>query len=100
MKLIRDLAKTYPKVAVMAILRIASDSEELSKTSPKEAKALEAVIIESIKQMMEETPRVAAVAVVSLLKAYPEIGETAQDEAVAAGLKGSYLRAASPIAPY
>jgi len=99
-KLIRDLAKTHPKIAVRGVLRIASDSEELSKTSPKEAKALEAVVIESIKQMMEETPRVAAVAVVSLLKTYPEIGETAQDEAVAAGLKSSYLRAASPIAPY
>lgn len=91
---IAELAQSYPEVAVRGLLRIASDSEKLLEVSPEKAKALEAVIIEAViieavKEMMKETPDIAAVAVVSLLLEAPEIGGSTQDEVIAV----------SPIAP-
>lgn len=88
-EVIAELAKTMPEVAIRGLLRIASDSEKLFEVSPEKAKALEAVIIEAVKEMMKETPDIAAVAVVSLLLEAPEIGGSTQDEVIAV----------SPIAP-
>jgi hypothetical protein len=49
--------------------------------------------------MIETTPGVAAVVVQSVTQVAPEIGESLEEEATAAGLEEDYLLAASPIMP-
>lgn len=102
---IADLAKANPEVAVRALVIIAITSTELVKTKPKMAKSLQAVLTEAVVQMVDKTPQVAATVVVSIELAVKkgevssEIGVNVREEVIAAGLKKSYLTAASPIRP-
>jgi len=96
---IANLAKTNPEVAARGLVNIAKASAELAETQPKLAAALKAVLIESTVQMIETTPGVVAVVVQSIKQVVPELGESLEEEAVAAGLGIDYLLAASPIMP-
>ena len=82
------LSRTQPEVAVRSLIRIA-----------KIKAALHAMLTESVVQMIEDTPDVAAVAVQSIKQVAPENGRLLEEDAVAAGLERSYLLAASPIMP-
>jgi len=96
---ITNLAKTNPEVAARGLVAIARVCTQLTETQPKLAAALKAVLTESIVQMIETTPGVAAVVVQSIKQVTPELGESLEEEAVAAGLERDYLLAASPIMP-
>ena len=96
---ITNLAKTNPEVAARGLVNIAKASAELAETQPKLAAALKAVLTESIVQTIETTPGVVAVVVQSIKQVVPELGESLEEEAVAAGLERDYLLAASPIMP-
>jgi len=94
-----NLAETNPEVTVRALMAIAEASEKLAETQPGLAATLYAVLSESITQMIETAPDVAAVAVQSIKQVAPEIGDSLEEETVAAGLESDYLLAASPIMP-
>ncbi len=113
-----ELAKEIPERAVMAIVNLAEINPsvtargltaigELSiglvETQPKLAAILKAILSRSIVQMVESGSGrglgVAAVVVQSFKQSNPELGESLEEEAVAAGLERSYLLAASPIMP-
>ena len=113
-----ELAKEIPEKAVMAIINLAEInpnvtarglvaigklSIELPEDETELAKRLKAVIYESMVSMLNSgTGRgagVAAVVVNSFKQSNPELGESLEEEAVAAGLERFYLLAASPIMP-
>ena len=98
-----NLAEINPKVTATALTVICATSMELSEIQPKLSAILRAIFNESILGMLKGgTGRgagVAAVAVKSCKQCNPELGESAEEEAVAAGLERSYLLAASPIMP-
>ena len=98
-----SLAEINPKVAAGGLVAIGQLSIELGENEPKLAASLRAVIYEAIVGMVESgTGRgagVAAVVVQSYKEIDPGMGESLEEEAVAAGLERSYLLAASPIMP-
>ncbi len=96
---ITSLAEINPEVVARGLVTIASICVELSETQPKLAATLKAVLIESIVQMVDIAPGIVAVVVQSVTQVAPELGESLEEEAVAAGLEGDYLLAASPIMP-
>ncbi len=91
------LAEINPEVVARGLVTIASICVELSETQPKLAATLKAVLIESIVQMVDIAPGIVAVVVQSVTQVAPELGESLEEEAVAAGLEEDYLLAASPI---
>jgi len=93
------LAEINPQVAARGLVTIASICIELKETQPKLAATLEAVLSESIVQMVEAAPGVAAVVVQSIGQITPELGASLEEEAIGAGLERDYLLAASPIMP-
>ena len=96
---ITNLAKPNPEVVARGLVAITSVFLELSETQPKLAATLKAVLTESIVQMVDIAPGIAAVVVQSVTQVAPELGESLEEEAVAAGLESDYLLAASPIMP-
>lgn len=96
---ITSLAEINPEVVARGLVTIASICVELSETQPKLAATLKAVLIESIVQMVDIAPGIVAVVVQSVTQVAPELGESLEEEAVAAGLEEDYLLAASPIMP-
>ncbi len=98
-----NLVEINPKVAAAGLVAIVQLSTELGENEPKLAASLRAVIYEAIVGMVESgTGRgagVAAVVVQSYKEIDPGLGESLEEEAVAAGLERSYLLAASPIMP-
>jgi len=94
-----NLAETNPEVTVRGLMAIAEASQELAETQPQLAAALYAVLSESIIEMIETAPDVAAVAVQSIKQVAADIGDSLEEETVAAGLESDYLLAASPIMP-
>lgn len=113
-----ELAKEIPEKAVMAIVNLAEINPSVTarglvaigqlsigivETEPKLAAILKAILSQSIVQMVESGSArglgVAAVVVQSFKQSNPELGESLEEEAVAAGLERSYLLAASPIMP-
>ncbi len=98
-----NLAEINPKVAAGGLVAIGQLSIELAETQPKLAAILKAVLSQSITGMVESgTGRgagVAAVVVQSFKEIDPGLGESLEEEAVAAGLERLYLLAASPIMP-
>ena len=98
-----NLAEINPKVTAEALVAIGECYTEIAKNEPELAATLKAVLCQSITGMVESgTGRgagVAAVVVNSCKQSNPELGETIEEEAVAAGLERSYLLAASPIMP-
>ncbi len=94
-----SLAEINPEVAARGLVVIASICAELSETQPKLAAILKAVLTESIIQMVETAPGVVALVVQSIKQITPELGESLEEEATAAGLEEDYLLAASPIMP-
>ena len=100
---IMNLAEINPKVAAGGLVAIGELSIELAETQPELAAILKAVLSQSITGLVESgTGRgagVAAVVVQSCKEIDPGLGESLEEEAVAAGLERSYLLAASPIMP-
>ncbi len=100
---IMNLAEINPNMAVAGLVAIGKRSIETQENDPKLAASLRAVISQSITGMVESgTGRgfgVAAIAVKSCKEIDPGLGESLEEEAVAAGLERSYLLAASPIMP-
>ena len=100
---ITNLAEINPSVAARGLTAIGQLSTELGENDPKLTASLRAVIYEAIAGMVESgTGRgagVAAVVVQSCKEIDPGLGESLEEEAVAAGLERSYLLAASPIMP-
>ncbi|MQY58051.1 MAG: hypothetical protein GH144_00385 [Clostridia bacterium] len=98
-----SLAEINPKVAAGGLVAIGQLSIELAETQPKLAAILKAVLSQSITGMVESGSGrgagVAAVVVQSCKEIDPGLGESLEEEAVAAGLERSYLLAASPIMP-
>lgn len=98
-----NLIDINPSVAARGLLAIGELSVEIEEDEAKLAASLRAVIYESIVAMVSSgTGRgagVAAVVVQSFKQSNPELGESLEEEAVAAGLERSYLLAASPIMP-
>ena len=98
-----NLAEINPKVAAGGLVAIGQLSIELAQTQPKLAAILKAVLSQSITGMVESGSGrgagVAAVVVQSCKEIDPGLGESLEEEAVAAGLERSYLLAASPIMP-
>jgi len=98
-----NLAEINPSVTARGLVTIGELSTELAETQPKLAAILKAILSQSIVGMVESgTGRgagVAAVVVQSCKQFNPELGESLEEEAVAAGLERSYLLAASPIMP-
>ena len=98
-----NLAEINPNVTTEGLVAIGKDLEELAETQPKLAAILKAVLSQSMTSIVEGgTGRgagVAAVAVNSFKQSNPELGESLEEEAVAAGLERFYLLAASPIMP-
>ncbi len=98
-----NLVETNPKVAAGGLVAIGQLSTELAETQPELAAILKAVLSQSITGLVESgTGRgagVAAVVVQSCKEIDPGLGESLEEEAVAAGLERSYLLAASPIMP-
>ncbi len=98
-----SLAEINPNVAAEGLVAIGKVYTELAEAQPKLAATLKAVLSQSITSIVESgTGRgagVAAVVVNSYKQSNPELGETIEEEAVAAGLERSYLLAASPIMP-
>ena len=98
-----NLVEINPKVAAGGLVAIGQLSTELGETQPKLAAILKAILSQSIVGMIESgTGRgagVAAVVVQSCKEIDPGLGESLEEEAVAAGLERSYLLAASPIMP-
>ncbi len=100
---IMNLAEINPKVAAGGLVAIGELSIELAETQPELAAILKAVLSQSITGMVEDGSGrgagVAAVVVQSCKEIDPGLGESLEEEAVAAGLERSYLLAASPIMP-
>lgn len=100
---IMNLAEINPSVTAKGLVAIGQLSIALAETQPKLAATLKAVLSQSITGMAESgTGRgagVAAMVVQSFKQSNPELGESLEEEAVAAGLERSYLLAASPIMP-
>jgi len=98
-----NLVEINPSVAAKGLVAIGELSTELAETQPKLAAILKAVLNQSMTGMVEGgTGRgagVAAVVVNSFKQSNPELGESLEEEAVAAGLERFYLLAASPIMP-
>ena len=94
-----SLAEIHPEVAARGLVAIASTSVELSETQSELAATLKAVLIEVTLKMIDNTPGLAAVVVQSVMQVAPELGESLEEETVAAGLEENYLLAASPIMP-
>ena len=98
-----SLAEINPSVTARGLVTIGELSIELAETQPKLAAILKAILSQSITGMVEsESGRgagVAAVVVQSCKEIDPGLGESLEEEAVAAGLERSYLLAASPIMP-
>ena len=98
-----NLAEINPNVTARGLIAIGKLSTELAKAQPKLAATLKAVLSQSITGMVKSgTGRgagVAAVVVKSCKQSNPELGESLEEEAVAAGLERFYLLAASPIMP-
>ena len=98
-----NLAEINPSVTARGLVAIGQLSIELAQTQPKLAAILKAVLSQSITGMVESGSGrgagVAAVVVNSFKQSDPELGESLEEEAVAAGLERSYLLAASPIMP-
>ena len=98
-----SLAEINPSVTARGLVAIGELSIETQEHEPKLAASLRAVIYESIVIMVGSgTGRgagVAAVVVQSCKEIDPGLGESLEEEAVAAGLERSYLLAASPIMP-
>ena len=98
-----NLAEINPKVTAEGLVAIGKVLGELAEAQPKLAATLKAILSQSITGMVESgTGRgagVAAVVVKSCKQSNPELGESLEAEAVAAGLERSYLLAASPIMP-
>ncbi len=101
---IMNLAEINPRVTAEGLVAIGGCCTEIAKNEPELAATLKAVLCQSITGMVASgTGRgagVAAVVVNSCKQSNPELGETIEEEAVAAGLERSYLLAASPIMPY
>ena len=104
---IMNLAEINPNVTVAGLVAIGKRSLEIPgdnwENDPKLTASLKAVIAQSIAGMAEiGTGRgfgVVAIAVKTLKIIAPLLGESLEEEAVAAGLERSYLLAASPIMP-
>lgn len=98
-----NLVEINPKVAAGGLVALGQLSTELAEAQPELAAILKAVLSQSITGLVESgTGRgagVAAVVVQSCKEIDPGLGESLEEEAVAAGLERSYLLAASPIMP-
>ena len=96
---IPSLAEINPEVAARGLVAICRVYALLTETQPRLAATLKAVLTESVVQMVETAPGAVAVVVQSCLQCNPELGESLEEEAIAAGLERDYLLAASPIMP-
>lgn len=94
-----NLALSCPDVAVGALCEMASECRDMYDTDPEAAEILEAMIMETVIQMVDEFPELAATAIVSIGEEWEEMGVDLKEAALDAGLELSYLAAASPIAP-
>lgn len=98
-----NLVETNPKVTAGGLAAICRAATELSETQPKLSATLRAVLSESITRMLESGSGVgagvAARVINSCKQRNRELGDSLEEEAVAAGWERFYLLAASPIMP-
>lgn len=103
MMAIVNLALTYPDVSVCALWEMACECRDMHKTEPEAAEILEAMVTETVIELVAVSPVVAATAIVSIAEEWEEeMGDALddlQEAALVAGLQQTYLTAASPIAP-
>ena len=99
MNAVVNLALICPDVSVCALWEMACECRDIHKTEPKRAEILEAMVTETVIELVPVSPVVAARAIVTIAEEWPEMGWDLEEAALYAGLEESYLAVASPIAP-